>query len=196
MSSGYYRDVRPRFPFHPDFPLSAPDPEPTRFYEELLSQMQPKLYAYILSLVSSPADAKDALQETNSVILRKVGELERPERFSPWSYRIAYFQSLSLIKKRAKRWGKLSEKTLEEIAVVSESAGNRSEARLRRLENCLTKLREKTRVIVSEYYYRNLPIKEIAAKHDLSPNHVGQVLFRARKALHECMTQSESNEDE
>ncbi|MBK1877057.1 RNA polymerase sigma factor [Pelagicoccus mobilis] len=176
--------------------MSTPDPQALRFYEELLSQMQPKLYAYILSLVSSPADAKDTLQETNRVILQKLEELQRPERFAPWSYRIAYFQSLSLIKKRAKRWGTLSEQTLDEIASLSEEAGSQNEARLRRLEACLLKLREKTRVIVSEYYYQASSIKDIAAKHDLSANHVGQVLFRARKALFECMTQSESSEDE
>lgn len=175
--------------------MNHPEEKPLSFYEALLAQHQPRLYAYILALVAHPADAKDVLQESNQVILSKLGELEKADRFTSWSYRIAYFQSLSLIKKRKRRWGLQSEVLLENIAKLSDSMSNQNEGKLRQLETCLEKLSEKTRSIVVEYYYRNQSIKDIGGSLGMNANHVAQILFRARKALYECMISVERNDD-
>jgi len=156
--------------------------------------MQPRLFAYVLSLVADPSDAKDVVQECNSVILRKIGELKQSERFSAWSYRIAYYQSLSFLKKRKHYRRAFSESLIEQIADASEQVDEGSERRFIRLESCIGRLQERTRAIISDYYYGGLSVKEIAAKRALESNNVAQILFRARKVLFECMTQSEEND--
>jgi len=160
----------------------------------MLAQMQPRLFAYVLSLVTDPSDAKDVVQECNRVILRKIGELKQSERFAAWSYRIAYYQSLSFLKKRKRYRRAFSESLIEQIAEVSEQVDEESERRLARLESCIGRLQERTRAIISDYYYSGLSVKEIAAKRALETNNVAQILFRARKVLFECMTQSEEND--
>lgn len=156
--------------------------------------MQPRLYAYILSLVANRTDAKDVLQESNRVIMRKIGELKQADRFGAWAYKIAYFQSLSFLKKRKRDRHSFGDELLENLSDLSVGVDDETEGTLRRLENCLAKLQEKPRSIVSDYYYGGLSTKDIAAKRGLAANHVAQILFRARKALFECMTQSENSD--
>ena len=158
--------------------------------------MQPKLLAYILSLVANVADAKDVLQESNRVIAAKIGELKRQDRFAAWAYRIAYFQSLSLLKQRKSDRLSFGESVLENIAELSEEAGETCERSLSRLERCLARLQDKSRLVVSDFYYAGLSIKQIAQKRSLQANHVTQILYRSRRALHDCITQLEKNEHE
>ena len=172
------------------------NPQPIDFYEELLGRLQPRLYGYILSLTASPADAKDVLQESNRVILDKIGEFQQPNKFDAWAYKIAYFQSLSFLQKRNRSKLVFGDDLLQNIAHENEAADTKIEAKLQRLEGCLAQLQYRTRSIVSDYYYRNLSIKRIADERTLKANHIAQVLFRARKALFQCMTEPETDTHE
>ena len=174
--------------------MSDPQEQPINFYEELLTQIQPKLLAHILALVANPTDAKDVLQECNRIILDKIGELKQADRFGSWAYRIAYFQSLSFLKKRKRHRLNFSETLLENIAETNERDHRLTERNFRRLEHCLSKMQEKARSVVCDFYYGKMPIKEIAVKRQLAANHVAQILFRARKALFECITQLEDRD--
>lgn len=158
--------------------------------------MQPKLLAYIISLVANVADAQDVLQESNRVVFAKLGELRRADRFAAWAYRIAYFQSLALLKKRRGDRLSFGDELLENIAELSEVAGEDSERSLGHLERCLARLQDRSRFVVSDFYYANLSIKAIAAKRAIQENHVTQILYRARKALHDCINKLEENEHE
>ena len=158
--------------------------------------MQPRLLAYILSLVANVADAQDVLQESNRVIFAKLGELRRADRFTAWAYRIAYFQSLAQLKKRKGDQLRFGDELLENLAELSETVGDQNEQSLGRLERCLARLPDRSRFVISDFYYANLSIKAIAAKRAIQENHVTQILYRARKALHECINQLEENEHE
>ncbi len=172
------------------------NPQPINFYEELLKQLQPRLYGYILSLVASPNDAKDVLQESNRVILAKIDRFEKSEKFDAWAYRIGYYQSLSFLQKRNRSRLSFNDELLQTLADETEQTDARIESQLNRLERCLGQLQDRTRTIVSDYYYENQSVKEIAANRALKPNHVAQVLFRARKALFQCITQRETDNHE
>jgi|TARA_B110000037_G_C17122522_1_gene506490 RNA polymerase sigma-70 factor (ECF subfamily) len=170
--------------------------QPIDFYEELLGRLQPRLYGYILSMTASPTDAKDVLQESNRVIIDKIGEFQQPNKFDAWAYKIAYYQSLAFLQKRKRNKIIFNDDLLQNIADETESADTRIEGRLNQLETCLAQLHDRTRVIVSDYYYRNLSIKQIAEERTLKTNHIAQVLFRARKALFQCMTKQETDTHE
>ena len=61
-------------------------------FVELLTSHQARLYGYILSLVFSPTDADDVLQETNRVLWQKSTSFERGTNFAAWVFRIAFYQ--------------------------------------------------------------------------------------------------------
>lgn len=170
--------------------------QPIDFYEELLGRLQPRLYGYILSITASPTDAKDVLQESNQVILDKIGEFQHPAKFDAWAYKVAYYQSLSFLQKRKRSKLTFSDDLLQSIADETETTDSRIEGQFTQLEACLGQLQDRTRAIVSDYYYRNLSIKQIAEERTLKTNHIAQVLFRARKALFQCMTAQETDNHE
>ena len=66
----------------------------------LITEYQPALYAYILTLHPDRVNAQDILQETNLVLWQKAGELRGGTNFKAWAFRIAYFQTLAQLKRR------------------------------------------------------------------------------------------------
>lgn len=158
--------------------------------------MQPKLLGYIISLVADVTDAKDVLQETNSVIAAKIGELKQADRFTSWAYRIAYFQSLAFLKKCRRDRHVFGDALLADVAALSESLNQETERAWARLERCLARLPDRSRLVVSDYYYAGLSLDEIGRNRSMQPNHVAQVLYRSRQALHACITQLEETDHE
>jgi RNA polymerase sigma-70 factor (ECF subfamily) len=150
-------------------------------------QLQPRLFGYILGLLANPTDAKDVLQETNQAILAKMDEFQQPGSFSAWSHKFAYFQCLAFRKKTQRSKLHFETELLEELAEVAEPVDESTEQNLPLLSVCLNRLQSKTRAIVADYYYEHLSVNDIAVDRDLKPNHVAQILFRARKALFECI---------
>lgn len=132
-------------------------------------------------------DAKDVLQETNCVILNKLGEFKQPNKFDAWAFKIAYFQTLSFLQKRSRSKFVFNEELLDTLSTESESIDSEIEMRIRHLDSCLSKLQDRTRTIVCDYYFENLSTKEIAKKRNLTTNHVAQLLHRARNALYDCI---------
>ncbi len=167
--------------------------QPIQFHEELLIQLQPRLFGYILGLLASPTDAKDVLQETNKVILAKMDEFQQPGSFSAWAHKFAYFQCLAFRKKHQRDKLEFGTDLLEELAEVSRPVDETTQQNLPLLAVCLDRLQTKTRQIVAAYYYDNQSTEEIANARDLKPNHVAQILYRARKALFECIQKEAAN---
>ncbi|MBT5902168.1 MAG: sigma-70 family RNA polymerase sigma factor [Opitutaceae bacterium] len=172
------------------------DPLLSDFYQEILGQMQPKLLGYIMSLVANAVDAQDVLQESNRVITAKLDELRQADRFAAWAYRIAYYQSLAFLKKSGRDRHQFGDELLSNIAAMSEEVAEATETGLARLDRCLARLPDRSRFVVSDYYYADLSIEEIGRKRSIQPNHVAQILYRSRKALHACITQLEEIENE
>ncbi len=170
--------------------------QPIQFYEELLERLQPRLSGYILSLTASPSDVDDIRQETNHVLLSKMGDFKQPGNFDAWAFKIAYFQSLSFLQKRSRSKLAFNETLLKTIADEYATPDNEIEKRINHLERCLSQLQDRTRSIVNEYYFHNRSINEIAGSFSLKPNHVAQVLYRARKALFKCIIETETNRHE
>jgi RNA polymerase sigma factor (sigma-70 family) len=56
---------------------------------EAYDRYAPALYAYCRSLLTEPADAADAVQDTFIITVGKVGGLRDPDRLRPWLYAVA-----------------------------------------------------------------------------------------------------------
>jgi RNA polymerase sigma-70 factor (ECF subfamily) len=67
--------------------------------EALLRSVQPSLRRY-LSGMTGATDADDLLQDVLVVIVRKLGDLEDPALFRPWTFRIASRRAFRHVRKR------------------------------------------------------------------------------------------------
>jgi RNA polymerase sigma factor (sigma-70 family) len=78
----------------------------------------PALYAYCRSLLSEPADAADAVQDTFVVAAGKLCDLRDPDRLRPWLYAVA--------RNECRRWlrGRSSPVPLDEAAEMSDETAD------------------------------------------------------------------------
>jgi RNA polymerase sigma-70 factor (ECF subfamily) len=67
--------------------------------EALLRSVQPSLRRY-LSRLAGGTDADDLLQDVLVIVVRKLGMLDDPHLFRPWSFRIASREAFRHIRKR------------------------------------------------------------------------------------------------
>jgi RNA polymerase sigma-70 factor (ECF subfamily) len=96
-----------------------PENSPQSFAEfvSLLTEHQPDLLAFIISLMPGDSEVADVLQKTNLVLWNKREKFEAGTNFRAWSFAIARFEVLTHLKKQ-KRLGivLLDEELLETIA--------------------------------------------------------------------------------
>ena len=67
--------------------------------EALLRGVQPSLRRYLSSLAGA-AEADDLLQDVLVIVVRRLGTLDDPRLFRPWTFRIASREAFRHIKKR------------------------------------------------------------------------------------------------
>jgi len=163
-----------------------PEPAPARF-ADLMAAHQPRLAAYIRSLVLDEHASKDILQETNVTLLKKSRDFVPGTNFTAWSFRVAFFEVLSWRRQRGRDRLVFDEDTVAAIASVSEDSTAEYETRLRRLEACLRELPPRQREVVERRYLESEPVQEIAADLGFKANAASQLLFRARANLFKCL---------
>lgn len=69
-------------------------------FEELLILEERMLFYKALTYVSRKEDALDAIQETSCKAFLSIGQLQNPEYFSTWLFRILIRECYQLLKKR------------------------------------------------------------------------------------------------
>lgn len=148
--------------------------------------MQSRLYAYLCTLLANPGDARDVLQETNLVLWKKAGVFDFTRPFEPWALRFAHFQALAWRKRQSRDRLVFDDTTMDLLAAEFDGAHGADEELLA-LEKCLGKLPEKQRALIARRYQDAEPVNSIAASESKPPNVIAAFLYRARKALAECI---------
>ena len=162
-------------------------PERTAQFVQLLTAIQSRLYAYLCTLLANAGDARDVLQETNLVLWKKAGDYDFVRPFEAWAIRFAHFQALAWRKRLSRDRLVFDDATLDLLAAEFDGA-HTADDELRALEECLGKLPAKQRALVARRYQDAEPVNEIAASEGKPPNVIAAFLYRARKALAECIS--------
>ena len=170
-------------------PNSQATSQPTHDFAVLLTDAQSALYCYICNLLGNARDARDVLQETNVVLLSKTEQYDTSKPFMPWAYRIAHFQVLSHRKRLATDRLQFSDRVLEKIATEVVSFNDTVGERIIAIEECVPKLPPSQREIVLDHYRDGQSIKSIAARETKSENAISAILYRARRAIVQCVQQ-------
>jgi RNA polymerase sigma-70 factor (ECF subfamily) len=149
-------------------------------YGELVNHHVDRIYAYLLRLTGSPADAEDLLQETFLRVWRKAGSYQ-PGRVkaSTWIHRIAHNLSIDRIRKRR------GEAQLPEVASVTvdlETAQIASQ-QWQRVETTIARLPENQRAALLLCQLQGFSNTEAAHILEVNVRAVESLLARARRTL-------------
>ena len=170
-------------------------PYPNDDFVRLLTSVQDRLYAYIRTMAPSADAAREILQETNVVLLRKAEELEDGQSFDAWACQVAYYEVLSYRRDRARDRHIFGEELLERIAATAQGQVQHANTRMAALENCLDRLSDAQRTLITTRYSQGLKVKEIAAAGNQPTKTIATKLYRIRQTLLDCVERLQSGED-
>jgi RNA polymerase sigma factor (sigma-70 family) len=136
------------------------------------------LYRYALSILGTPDDARDAVQNTMVSLLGALPGPERELELKPWLFRIAHNESISIVRRRRER-------PLEEAPEPGSETDHHTRMQTRRLLGDLAELPDQQRTALVLRELNGLSHAEIAATLGVSEAAAKQTVYAARKALQE-----------
>ena len=134
------------------------------------------------------------MQETNAILWRKAHEFKLGANFGSWMLRVAYFQVMAHHRRLTRDRLVFDDDFLKGIAAEAEQQSELQEEKQRLLGRCIKKLNERHQEIVRLRYIEGATLKAMASLTGRSENSIKQALFRARKALIDCVKREQPKE--
>lgn len=160
-------------------------------FARLFLPIQADLLAYILTMGVPPEEADDVLQDSASIMLRKMTAFELGTNFRAWAYAVVKREILRALKARAGRPLSLTEAAYDDIAHLATTASEVPTVRLSALTVCLEKVKKSARAILFLRYRDGLDPRKIAATLNRPVDTVYKTLYRIRQSLHLCIERLE-----
>lgn len=156
----------------------------------LVDKYRDMIFTVCLRMLNSEADAEEAAQDAFVKAYRSLASFQGKSKFSTWIYRIAYNQSISVIRKKVRVIDLVDE--LPDVAIGSGdlsgldtlSAAERSKY----LQMAIEALPETDSVIITLFYYEELSLEEIAEITGLTSGNIRIKLHRSRKKMYQLIT--------
>jgi RNA polymerase sigma-70 factor, ECF subfamily len=160
--------------------------EPDEFVA-IYTRHEQKLYRYVASLLASPNDVEDILQETARILWQKFDQYRPDEPFLPWACRIAHFEVLNHYQRERTRQKHFQPAVIEVLAEARLEHDELFEAQSRWLGECIEKLAETDRRLIEQRYASKNTLAEMASKTGRTANALYKSMQRVRRTLLECV---------
>ncbi|MDP5274798.1 sigma-70 family RNA polymerase sigma factor [Chengkuizengella axinellae] len=147
-------------------------------FEELLFLEEKMLYYKALSYVGKKEDALDAIQEASCKAFLSIGQLQNPEYFSTWLFRILIRECYKLLKKRDQIIPYEEKELLKRIERQQDK-----EIESFHLNEAFSKLNSSYQTSIILFYYHDLTIQEISEIMEKPVGTIKTYLRRAKKKL-------------
>jgi RNA polymerase sigma-70 factor (ECF subfamily) len=168
--------------------------DPGQDFVALFLAHQPRIYAFIVSLVPNRSDADDLLQETGLTLYQKFPTFQPGTDFVAWACRIAQYKILDFGKRRGRDRLKFSTEILELIADEHLQRSEEVKSRLTALDGCLAKLPARDRELLAHCYRSKMTIKAVAESLGRPIDTIYKGLRRIRTLLYDCIQRSLARE--
>lgn len=151
-------------------------------FEECIAAEKQRLFYKALSYVGNKEDASDAVQETLYKAFLSIGQLQNPQYFSTWLFKILIRECYRLQKKRNRLIPFDDDEIIRRLEQPSEEEKNDH------VSDALSKLTLPQRSAIVLFYYYSFPIREIADMMKKPEGTVKTLLHRARKTMKTHLT--------
>jgi RNA polymerase sigma-70 factor (ECF subfamily) len=156
-------------------------------FMRLFLTCQPRVFAFIRSLVYSRADADDVLQETALVLWEKFDQFEPGTRFDRWAFRIAHFQVMYHRQKKARDRLRFSDALIEQLGDEMLRETQQLEATEGALAHCLDQLPEPEKQLIRQRYQGDATNRDVARDSGRSESAISRGLNRIYMKLLLCI---------
>ena len=156
----------------------------------LVEKYQNMVYTLAHKILGNKEDAEDAAQETFVKCYRALKTYNSQASFSTWLYKITYNHAIDILKKNTRKRNIVEWKSdLEPRMIPQHSFDEKIDLKEIQLllKETIHRLSPDDQVIVTLYYYEDLPLKEIAEIIGIRENNVKIKLYRIRSKLQELL---------
>jgi RNA polymerase sigma-70 factor (ECF subfamily) len=154
-------------------------------YSTLVRTYYRHIFAMCLGIVGNIHDAEDIAQDAMLKGFLEIGKLRRPDRFEPWILRIAKHLCLDLLRQRKK----MKALTAESRMWLPDRKNDDHN-----LLETIARLPQKLRLPLTLFYLDQKDARSIAQKLRISHSGVYQRVRRARRRLHQLLTEGDNRE--
>jgi RNA polymerase sigma-70 factor, ECF subfamily len=163
------------------------DPQAQERFTRLWTDAQPAVAGYVHSVVRDSAAAKDIVQETALVLLRRFAEFDATRPFLPWALGVAKFQILGHRRDAARSLVTFDTTLFESFTEMWAELAPRMSDEAAALQTCLDKLADRGRHLVHLRYFETLSSDEIARRIGSNSGSIRVMLQRIRDQLRKCV---------
>lgn len=160
-------------------------------FNELAKRWQGKIHRFVYGFFGNADDAGEITQKTLIRVYRKVQDLEDPNRFSPWIYRIANNLCLDELKRAGRRRSMPlnGEETLIADSPGSTPAGLMENRELGEIiQDALFMLPDEQRIVIVLKEFEGMKFREIADILEEPENTVKSRMYYGLKTLRNTLT--------
>ena len=175
-------------------PGSSPDP--LGVYVQNVTDAQPRLYSFIMTLVGDLDAAKDVLQQTNLVLWEKRDQYDPTRPFDAWAFGVARLEALTHTRDNARDRLVFSEAAFNALADEAIEDSATLDARRAALRHCMAKLTDHQRQLITARYTAEANVSSMAEQLGRPVGSVSVALTRIRKSLAKCIAAHMQSEDD
>jgi RNA polymerase sigma-70 factor (ECF subfamily) len=158
-----------------------------REFHQLFIENQPRVYAFIRTLLPDFDDAQEVFQSACVIILGKADQFADGTSFTKWACQIAYYEACNYRRRRQKAAPTFAVDVLELLMAEQIERFEKTDLRQDALRNCLGRLRPQDRALLESRYGANKTPSELAAELARPLATVKKTLQRLRRSLQACI---------
>ncbi len=165
-------------------------------FAKLIARHEREVQAYIFANVLNWDHADEIWQETSVRLWLEFSKYESGSNFAAWATRVAHFEILTWRKKGSRNKLVFDQSFVD--AIESEQkffASWTTQARLKALDQCLERLTDDKKEILSRFYRPKSSAMAIAEAMNCSVESIYKSLQRIRKSLRNCIEQKIAAEE-
>ncbi len=156
-------------------------------FEEIVRRYNMMVYTLAYRVLKNREEAEELAQDVFLKFYQSLDSFNMKSKLSTWIYRITYNASINKYKSQKRKIGTTEIDDFVEfnISDLPDAQYDISIKEKRKIINdSILRLPETDRIIITLYYYEELPIKEIAEIVGISTHNVKIKLFRSRQKLY------------
>ena len=153
-------------------------------FQALISEHKIRLYWHIRTIVKTHEDADDILQNTFIKVFKNIKSFKGDSKLFSWMYRIATNESITFLKKKAKKM-KLSDQELNDYLIDSLESDvyfEGDEIKLQ-LQKAIEALPQQQKIVFNMRYFEEIPYEEMSEILDSSVGALKSNYHHARKKV-------------
>lgn len=153
----------------------------------LYLQHEGALRSFLRTLLPVPADATEVLQDVAVVLWRKFEDCGGAVEFRRWAFGVARLEALQFRRRKARDRHVFDEGLLQLMASEAERDADNLATEREVLSECLKKLTQAQRLLISAAYSDGARLDEYAQRSGRTAMSVYKALHRIRMLLLECV---------